>query len=90
MTHWFVVYLRITLYFKVKSMLRPTFSRYWNKAVSRDSVVGTATGYGLDDRGVEVPSPGRVKNFHFSMLSIPALGSTQPPIQWVPGALSRG
>jgi hypothetical protein len=26
----------------------------------------------------------------FSMSSRPALGSTQPPIQWVPGALSRG
>jgi hypothetical protein len=35
-------------------------------------------------------SPGRVKNFHFFMLSRPALGSTQPPIQWIPGALSRG
>jgi hypothetical protein len=35
-------------------------------------------------------SPGRVKNFHFSMLSRPALGSAQPPIQWVPGDLFRG
>jgi hypothetical protein len=35
-------------------------------------------------------SPGRVKNFHFSMSSRPALGSTQPHIQWVPVALSRG
>jgi hypothetical protein len=34
--------------------------------------------------------PGRVKNFHLSMLSGPALGSTQPPIQWVPWALSPG
>jgi hypothetical protein len=33
-------------------------------------------------------SPGGGKNFHFSMLSTPALGPTQPPIQWVPGALS--
>jgi hypothetical protein len=31
--------------------------------MSRDSVVGIATGYGLDDRGVGVPSPGKVKNF---------------------------
>jgi hypothetical protein len=33
-------------------------------------------------------SPGRVKNFLFSKSSRQALGSTQPPIQWVPGALS--
>jgi hypothetical protein len=32
-------------------------------------------------------SPGGGKNFHFSM-SRPALGSTQPPTQWVPGAFS--
>jgi hypothetical protein len=35
-------------------------------------------------------SPGRVKNFLFSTSSRPALGSNQPPIQWVPGALSPG
>jgi hypothetical protein len=33
-------------------------------------------------------SPGRVKNFLFSTSSRPALGSTQPPIQWAPGTLS--
>jgi hypothetical protein len=31
-----------------------------------------------------------VKNFIFSTSSRPVLGSTQPPIQWVPGALSPG
>jgi hypothetical protein len=35
-------------------------------------------------------SPGRVKNFLFSKSSRLALGSTQPPIQWVPEALSPG
>jgi hypothetical protein len=35
-------------------------------------------------------SPGRTKNFLFSKSSRPALGSTQPPIQWVPRALSPG
>jgi hypothetical protein len=33
-------------------------------------------------------SPGRIKNFLFSTSSSVALGPTQPPIQWVPGALS--
>jgi hypothetical protein len=35
-------------------------------------------------------SPGSDKNFLFSTSYRPALGSTQPPIQWVPGALSPG
>jgi hypothetical protein len=35
-------------------------------------------------------SPGRVKNFLFSTSSRPAVGPTQPPIQWVRGALSPG
>jgi hypothetical protein len=48
---------------------------------SRESSVGIATGYGLDDQGVWV----RVPVFYFSMSSRLALGSTQPPIQWVPG-----
>jgi hypothetical protein len=33
-------------------------------------------------------SPDRVENFLFSATSRPAPGPTQPPIQWVPGALS--
>jgi hypothetical protein len=55
---------------------------------SRDSVVGIATSYGLDDRvvGVRVPVVSRI----FSTSSRPALGSTQPPIQFVPGTLSLG
>jgi hypothetical protein len=66
----------------------------WNSILwpsgSWDSTVGIATGYGLDDRGVKVKSPGRVKNFYFSALSKPTLGPTQPPIQWVPGSFFRG
>jgi hypothetical protein len=35
-------------------------------------------------------SPGMVKNFLSSTSSTPALGPTQPPIQWLPGTLSPG
>jgi hypothetical protein len=57
---------------------------YW----SWDSSVGIATGYELDDRGVgfRIPVAARI----FSTSSRPVLGPTQPPIQWVPGALSPG
>jgi hypothetical protein len=54
------------------------------------SVVSIATSYGLDNRGVGSLSPGRAKNFLFAGSSRPALRPTQPPIQWVPGALSQG
>jgi hypothetical protein len=57
---------------------------------TNDRGVCIATGYGLDDRGVGSSNPGRVKNFVFSTSSRPALGPTQSPIQWVPGALSPG
>jgi hypothetical protein len=37
-----------------------------------------------------ISSPGKVKNFLFSTSSKPVLGSTQPPIQWLPWVLSLG
>jgi hypothetical protein len=52
--------------------------------MGRDSSVSIVTRYGLDGPGIE-SRRGR----EFSHLSTPALGPTQPPIQWVPD-LSRG
>ena len=48
------------------------------------SVVGIATGYGLDGPGIE----SRWRQ-DFPHTSRPELGPTQPAIQWVPG-LSQG
>jgi hypothetical protein len=48
--------------------------------VGRDSIVGIATCYGLDGPGIK-SRWGR----DFSQLSRPALGPTQPPVQWVLG-----
>jgi hypothetical protein len=52
------------------------------------SAVGTATGYQLDDRAVGVELP--LRSFLFSVSSRPALGTTQPPLQWVPETLFLG
>jgi hypothetical protein len=49
----------------------------------RDSVVSITTGYLLDDCRVEVRVPVGSRIL-FSTLSRPAVGSTQPPIEWVP------
>jgi hypothetical protein len=46
--------------------------------------------YGLDDRAVGVRSRRGLSIFPLASVSRPALGSTQPPVQWVPGVLSPG
>jgi hypothetical protein len=61
-----------------------------SKKGSRDSAVGIATGYGLDDQGVGVRVPVGSRIFSSPRRPDPALGFTQPPIQWVRRALSSG
>jgi hypothetical protein len=55
------------------------------------SSVSIVSGYGLDDREIEVRSSAEAKGFFlYPRVSRPALGPTQPPVQWVPGVLSPG
>jgi hypothetical protein len=53
----------------------------------RSNIAGIATDYGLDDEEVRVLSPGWFKKFNVSMSSRSVVGSTQPTIRWVEGAL---
>jgi hypothetical protein len=46
--------------------------------------------YGLDDRAIGVRCPEGQRIFPLASVSRPALGPTQPPVQWVPGVLSPG
>jgi hypothetical protein len=50
-------------------------------SASQESSVRIATGYGLDGREIRA---------RFPAASRPALGPTEPPIQWLPGARSSG
>jgi hypothetical protein len=59
------------------------------KFKSQDGSFGIATDYGLDDRVIGVQIPAGAGIFLFDAVSR-ALGPAQPPIKWVPGALSLG
>jgi hypothetical protein len=60
------------------------FDSRWCLFCGQGIVVGVETDYGLDGLGIE-SQWGR----YFPHLSRPAIGTTQPPVQWVPG-LTRG
>jgi hypothetical protein len=54
------------------------------------SSVSIVSDYGLDDRAIEVRSPAEARIFPPASVSRPALGPTQPPVQWVPEVLPPG
>jgi hypothetical protein len=70
------------------NLISPYYSEIISLFKSRDSSVCIALGYGLDDRGSGVRFPAGLGIFLLTIVSRMALGPTQPPIQWVPGALS--
>jgi hypothetical protein len=92
-----LIHLRTVRHARLLDQVPSVWSQFWVSdgavedsvslsydVMGRDSSVGIATRYGLHGPGIE-SRWGR----DFPHSSRPALGSTQPPIQWVPG-LSRG
>jgi hypothetical protein len=65
-----------------------TLKRYAGLDWERGYLSGIALGYGLDNRVLH--SRQRLGIFLFTTASRTALGPTQPPTQWVLGALSLG
>jgi hypothetical protein len=63
---------------------------YYHYYLSRDSSVGKALVYGLDDQGSVVRFPVELEIFLFTTVSRTVLGPTQPPIQRLTAALSLG
>jgi hypothetical protein len=60
------------------------------KYKSRDSSIGIATGYGLDDRMIGVRFPAGTGNFSLRHCVQTDSGAHQASYQWVPGVVSLG
>jgi hypothetical protein len=68
----------------------PCFPKIHSNGKSRDSSVGIALGYGLDDRGSRVRFPVGAGNFSLHHRVQNGSGTHPASIQWVPGTLSLG
>jgi hypothetical protein len=70
--------------------VRRPFSISNVKQVIRCSTVSIVSGYGWTTGRSRLDPRQRQRIFPLASVSRPAVGPTQPPVQWVPGVLSRG
>jgi hypothetical protein len=66
--------------------LRSKYYPHWEPGSS----VSIVSDNGLEDRAIEVDPRQGHRIFPLTSVSRPALGPTQPPVQWVPGSFPRG
>jgi len=78
------IYRQTVAVYRANEMSIQQIWKWYHNCCGPGSVVGIATGYGLDGPGIE----SRWEK-DFPHLSRPALGHTQPPVQWILG-LSQG
>jgi hypothetical protein len=66
------------------------FKRGYYLKRSRVSSGSIVSDYGLDDQAIGFDPRRGQRIIPLTSVSRPALGPTQPPLQWVPGVLSPG
>jgi hypothetical protein len=71
----------------MEQLILPADGQMKRSRVSSGSIVSD---YGLDDRAIGVRSRQGQRIFPLSSVSRPALGLSEPPVQWIPGVLSPG
>jgi hypothetical protein len=84
MLYYIYNYDTIAFTYKMWKQIKQDLHKRW----IWNSVVTVILGYWLYDWGNTVRFPPVLEMFLFSKVPWPALGPTQPPIQWVPVALS--
>jgi hypothetical protein len=76
---------------KLRDREKCQFIRLYCSVEEPGSSVSIVSNYRLYDRAIEVQYPAEAKRiFPLASLSRQALGPTQPPVQWVLGALPPG
>jgi hypothetical protein len=84
----FCMYFLFRAEFPARFMFLLIFLAIIGDSKSQGSSVSIVSDYGLDDWG-SIPERG-MRIFSLASASRPALGPTQPPLQWVPRVLSPG